>query len=157
MTLAKITVTGFAELSADLKKIESDLQKKISQKAVRAGANVILKAARANAPKRAKAWEGMTYKNPPGTLKKGIKVARARKQPRGIVRDQIGFSGKAWYGAQVERGHNIIRNGKVIGHAEAHPFLRPAFDSNVDKSISTVREKLDAELAAIPLQLLRPK
>lgn len=33
------------------------------------------------------------------------------------------------YAAAVELGHEIVRNGRVVGHAPAYPYLRPALEA----------------------------
>ena len=160
-----LKITGFQELQRELESLEPKIRKKVLGKAVRAGSNIVKKDARAHAPKQAKSWEGMQYSVPPGTLKKGIIVRRATRQPRYIVRDLIGFSKQAWYGRLVEMGHKLVRGGrlasgaknkrkssgggKVIGHVAAKPFLRPAFDNNVDKVIAAMAKVLKEELGKL--------
>lgn len=142
-----LNIKGLAELLKELEGLERKIFDKTMNKMVRAGAKVVQKAAKENAPVRSNEWEGASYPNPPGTLKKGIEIAKATRQPPTIVRYQVGFSKKAWYGHLVERGHKLVRAGKTIGHVPAYPFLRPAFDNNVQKAIeemnSVLREELD--------------
>lgn len=145
MTL-EFKVKGFQELQKELEGLDRKLKRKVLGKSVRAGSNVVKKDARAHAPKRVKTWEGTKYPNPSGTLKRGVIVRRATRQPRYIVRDLIGFDAKAWYGHLVERGHKLVRNKKVIGHVAAKPFLRPAFDNNQDKIISEMSKVFRTEL-----------
>lgn len=141
-----VKLEGFEELYKELEQLPDNIKKNVAGKVVRSGSTVVLKDARRRAPRRTNQWEGMKYKNEPGTLKKGIKVQRARKQPRWIVRDQIGFSNKAWYGRLVELGHKLVRKGKQIGFVSPRPFLRPAFDNNVSNILTAMREKLAEEL-----------
>lgn len=141
-----LKITGLNELLKELQGLERKIFDKAMNKTVRAGAKVIQKAARENAPVRSNEWEGANYPNPPGTLKKGIAIAKASRQPPTIVRYQVGFAPKAWYGHLVERGHKLVRAGKTIGHVPAHPFLRPAFDNNVQKVIEEMKTTLRGEL-----------
>ena len=152
-----VKIQGFTELMDDLKKIPIELRTKAIAKSVRAGAKVVVKAARQKAPVRSNEWEGINYPNPPGTLKKGIKAEKAKRQPSYIYRDVIGFSPKAWYGALVERGHKIVRGDKTIGHVAAKPFLRPAFDDNQDKIFEAMREKLGEEIDKFKMGIIRVK
>ena len=141
-----LNIQGLDELLKELEGLERKIFDKVMAKSVRAGAKVIQKAAKELAPVRSNEWEGASYPNPPGTLKKGIAIAKATRQPPTIVRYQVGFSKKAWYGHLVERGHKLVRKGNVIGHVPAHPFLRPAFDANVEKAIQEMEKVLKAEL-----------
>lgn len=141
-----LNIKGLDELLKELEGLERKIFDKTMAKTVRAGAKVIQKAAKEKAPVRSNEWEGVSYPNPPGTLKKGIAIAKASRQPPTIVRYQVGFSKKAWYGHLVERGHKLVRTGKTIGHVPAHPFLRPAFDDNVGKVIDAMKDTLREEL-----------
>ena len=172
-----LNIQGLDELLKELEGLERKIFDKVMAKSVLAGAKVIQKAAKELAPVRSNEWEGASYPNPPGTLKKGIAIAKATRQPPTIVRYQVGFSKKAWYGRLVELGHKLVRGGtlaggkkrrttpglpftrgrkprpttsgqgRVVGHVPARPFLRPAFDNNVQKAIeamkTTLREELD--------------
>src|SRR3990167_7866986 len=146
-----IKIEGLEELKKELRQFPEQLQKKALDKSVRAGSRIIVKAARNKAPKRAQQWEGMKYPNPPGTLKKGIKAEKARRMPVYFRRDIIGFSPSAWYGALVERGHKIVRGNKTIGHVAAKPFLRPAFDENLNKAIEAMKETLGKAIGKIKM------
>ena len=144
--MSEITLIGFKELAIELKTFPDKLKKKALGKVVRAGANVILKDARRRAPKRL------------GKLRKGIKVQRKRRQPRNIIRDAIGFTKDAWYGRLVEYGHNIVSSSgekKVIGHVSAQPFLRPAFDNNINASLDAMHKKLEQEIGKMRLEKLK--
>ena len=180
-----IKIEGLEELKKELRQFPEQLQKKALDKSVRAGSRIIVKAARNKAPKRAQQWEGMKYPNPPGTLKKGIKAEKARRMPVYFRRDIIGFSPIAWYGALDERGHKIVRGGtlaggskrrktsglpfdrkgrpttsgqgRVIAHAAARPFLRPAFDENQGKVIDAMKEKLGQEIGKLKMTYLKAK
>lgn len=141
-----VKVSGFKELLNELQVHEQKIRNKVIKKATRAGSNIVKREAKKNAPKRVKEWRGMKYDHEAGNLKKNIGVQRLRKQPSFIIRDRVGFKGNAWYGALVERGHKIVRNGKVIGQVAPHPILRPAFDNNVDKIISEMSRVMAFEL-----------
>jgi len=151
----EIKIEGLNELKKELSQFPEQLQKKALDKAVRAGSRLIVKAARDKAPKRANEWEGIKYPNPPGTLKKGIKAEKARRMPAYFRRDIIGFSPVAWYGALVERGHKIVRGDKTIGHVAAKPFLRPAFDENLNKAIDAMKEQLGKEIGKIKMNYIK--
>lgn len=46
------------------------------------------------------------------------------------------------HGHLVEFGHQLVRNGIVIGHVPPHPFLRPAIKSTFEAQKSVVNETL---------------
>ena len=80
------------------------------------------------------------WAHPPGNLKNKIKAkapAKSRKNKLKITAS-VSFSTGAAYGVPVELGHKVVRNGKVVGQAAPHPFLRPAADENrgtVEKNV----------------------
>ena len=153
----EIKIEGLDELKKELSQFPEQLQKKALDKSVRAGSKIIVSAARSKAPVRAHEWEGIKYPNPPGTLKKGIKAEKARLMPAYFRRDIIGFSPSAWYGALVERGHKIVRGDKTIGHVAAKPFLRPAFDENLEKALDAMKEALGKAIGDIKMGIIKVK
>ena len=153
----EIKIEGLDELKRELSQFPEQLQKKALDKAVRAGSKIIVAAARQKAPVRANEWEGIKYPNPPGTLKKGIKAEKARRMPAYFRRDIIGFSPSAWYGALVERGHKIVRGDKTVGHVAAKPFLRPAFDENLEKTLNAMKEALGKAIGDIKMGIVKVK
>ncbi|MCG8430379.1 MAG: HK97 gp10 family phage protein [Candidatus Omnitrophica bacterium] len=179
----EVKIEGFRELAMELKGLEPKLQKRVFGKVVRAGSKVVLKDARRRAPKRSREWEGASYPNPPGTLRKGIIVRRKRGKSFGIIRDVIGFSKAAWYGRLVETGHRIVvggtlaggskrrktkgtpftrsgrattsGQGRVVGHVPPKPFLRPAFDNNIERVLTQMKQTLRSEIDKLPLRKLK--
>lgn len=114
-----ISMLGVPQLTAEFKALESKFQKKALRKGLRAGAKIIQRAAKANAP------QGET-----GNLRKFIKV-RADKRSRsrlGIrvmtgTRDQLGIDANdpVYYPGVVEYGSK---------NRPPQPFMRPAFNAN---------------------------
>ena len=146
--MAEVQIRGFKELDAELKILPLKVQQTIMGKVVRAGANVVLKAARDNAPARSiveESWRSFGAKNPPGFLKsrKGIIVRRAKNPKAGHITDLVGISPKAFYGLFIEKGWNLTlnrkRGKKQVRFISARPFLRPAFDNNRSRIIARMR------------------
>lgn len=135
----EIKLTGFKELDRELQKLPAKLQKKIMGKAVRESSKIVLKAAKRNAPVRTKEWPGMVYKHPPGALRKFIKIRRA-KRTKNIIRDRISTGKFSFWGHLVEFGHDLIRNKRKIGSVPAKPFMRPAFDANINNVVNKMKE-----------------
>lgn len=137
-----VRLEGGKELERELKEVEPKVAKKVVTKALRAGAKVILKAAKSAAPKRT------------GLLQRSLTV-RAAKRKKGrvafVVQTKGGdFKGKSFYAAFLEYGHKAgsrkLANRKII---PPQPFLSPAFDSAKDDAARTVVDTARFELASI--------
>jgi HK97 gp10 family phage protein len=148
-----IRIEGSAELKAKFARLQKNVAKKHTRKALRAGAKIIRAEARANAPVKS------------GLIRRGIRVI-AGKSRKGMISilvtlgDRL-FQGKEFYGAFQEFGWfsgKRIR-GKFKGadakdryHAASlaagrafHPgkfFMRRAFETKKDQAARTVEETL---------------
>ena len=133
-----IKVNGLAELQKTLKDLPDRLGKKIVMQALRKAANVIKK----DAQQRVRVLATPTEFRNPGTVKKAIKVRKSKQDKYGVyvgvkplnVKKIMAFKGNSannpndpFYWWQLEFG-NV--------NMPAFPFLRPAFDANVQTSIS---------------------
>ena len=114
------------------RKLENNVQKKAVRKALRAGGNLIRKDARNRAPVDT------------GELLRSIKVralSRSRNSFGVTVKTGEGFfKGDQFYSGFIEFGTHKI---------EAQPFLRPAFDANVDAVLNAVRRELRAAITKV--------
>lgn len=118
-----VTFAGFKELDDDFKLLSNAEQRKVSRKAVRAGAVVFRDAVRANAPVRS------------GVLKRSISVDTVRGSPtagvkfKKVLAKKKGKKGRhksvPFYWYFLERGTSKI---------PAQPFVRPAFDASVKQA-----------------------
>jgi HK97 gp10 family phage protein len=127
-------IEGGKALDNALKQLGYDMEKKVAKSAVRAGANVIAKQARINAPL------GET-----GTLKRSIKVVTRSKRTGDAVASVVTRSGKKY----TARGMNAWYAGRVEFGPPAHPFLRPALDSKGDEAIKAMSEKIQQRIRKI--------
>jgi len=133
-----IKVNGLAELQKTLNALPDRLGKKVVMQALRKAANVIKK----DAQQRVRVLSEPTQFRNPGTVKKAIKVRKSKQDKYGVyvgvkplnVKKIMSFKGNSannpndpFYWWQLEFG-NV--------NMPAFPFLRPAFDANVSKSIS---------------------
>jgi len=60
-----------------------------------------------------------------GQLISGIRVMPVMEEGDALVGGVISYKD---YSAPVEEGHDIKRGGKVLGHAQAYPFMMPAIE-----------------------------
>ena len=128
--MVSFKMTGLDALDKALKKLESKVQRRVLNKAARAGARVVQKRAKALAPVRTgalrRAIRVVTMK-----AKKGQgKVAVTVKSGRGEKRD-------VFYAHMVEFG--------TIG-ARTRPFMRPAFDETQKEQLDAIGKTLAQEI-----------
>lgn len=144
-----VNVKGLAELQAFLDQLPAKMEANIMRSAMRAGANVILKEARANVPAKT------------GLLRAGLRVSTNSR--RGVVKATIRAGGKhAYIGKFVEYGTaahfikpkkakslfiaGIMRNGVDHPGAAPKPFMRPALDSQAQAALVAVGEAIKKRL-----------
>ena len=129
-----MTVTGLKQTEARLKDLEKKTTKSLGRKALRAGAKVILAAARADAPVVT------------GRTKKNIMIRSARSK-RGSLALSVGvdyrdYTGDTFYASFVLYGHRVGSrklgdNRKMI---KANNFLQRALDSSGPAAADTIME-----------------
>lgn len=159
-----ISLLGDAELSRDLARIESAIQRKIVKKATTRAANVILKSVKQHVPggnqaRRPTARDegGRFLAGAPkrvsrsALLRKGI-VSRAIKRSRRFMgriirlptREELGIpaSAKHYWPAAWEFGHKIVRGGKVVGQVPPYSYLRAGFDAVEGKATEVMRREV---------------
>lgn len=144
-----IHVKGLSELQAFMDQLPAKIESNIMRSALRAGANVVLKEARANVPEKT------------GLLKSGLKVSTSRKY--GQVRAVVRAGGKhAYIGKFVEYGTaahfikpkkakslfiaGLLRDGVQHPGAAPKPFMRPALDSQAQAALMAVGEAIKKRL-----------
>ncbi|MBI4800634.1 MAG: HK97 gp10 family phage protein [Desulfarculus sp.] len=138
---AVINLKGFAELAANLESLPVKLARKYLRQAVLAGAVVVRSAARENAPVGSmphyvgKKKFGVLAQ--PGNLRKTVVARSSRGDPWHRAVYQVGVNKRGFYGKFSEFG---------TSNMSARPWLRPAFDGNIQQVIEAVRKKLEAAL-----------
>lgn len=140
-----IQITGLSDLEKRLRELPDKLAKNVLRGAVRAGAAVIQKEAKAKVPIAAGPYlhgrKGIKTWYRPGTLKKGIKV---RSAPRGKAK---GIE----YWVYVSRNLFWWRFAEFgTSKMAAKPFMRPAFEAQKEAATVAIREymakRIDKEL-----------
>ena len=78
----------------------------------------------------------------------GLKITKPnkRRKYKYVVFSKVYFTSKTAYGVPLELGHNIVKNGKVVGHVSAKPFLRPAADESKSDVINAMTQALNSAL-----------
>ena len=118
-----IAFAGFKELDDDFKLLSNAEQRKVSRKAVRAGAVVFRDAVRANAPVRS------------GVLKRSISVDTVRGSATAGVKFKkvlVKKKGKKGKHKSVPFYWYFLEHG--TSNMPAQPFVRPAFDASVKQA-----------------------
>lgn len=141
MARGSIKLFGGKELEAALKGLDEKIAKSIARKAVKAGAEPILHAARS------------MVDIDTGKLLESIVIKTGTRKGKSIfatVGTKAGdYKGQTFYGSFLEYGH--YAGSRRIGNARtwvpARPFLRPAFDQNVHKSTNIIQNTLANEIA----------
>lgn len=134
-----LKVEGGEQLARRLAILPKEVSGPALRKAAEAGAEVLRQAVADKAPRGAGTNEG-------GHLADNIvaEVIKATEAKRVVV--AVGPDSKHYYGLFVEHGHPIVRNGRVVGHAPPHPFMRPAFDESTAAAEEAVTDELKKRL-----------
>lgn len=134
-----LAITGFKELEDDFTLLSKAEQRKVSKKAVRAGAVVFRDAICASAPVRTgRLKKSVSVDTARGSLTAGVKFKKVRvirKSKKGKTKQTLPFY---WW---------MIENG--TSKMSARPFVRPAFDANVKKAEDAAFEQYLKDLDEI--------
>lgn len=154
-----IVITGLEDLSRKLDLINAELQGKALRKAVRRAAMLFRNAARGLVHRSAGTAHHASSGSERPHLADDIKVRIKRGKP-GTVTANIGPSGKTSYIAnflefgtaphtiKAKRGKQLYVPGigftKRVDHpgSPPHPFMRPAFDTQVNAAIEAFKTSL---------------
>lgn len=138
-TTTRSQVQGFKELDKVLKALPGRLAERELTNAVRAGANVIRKEARARAPRGGVPSE-MSKKF--GPLHKKIRSRRVKKTRLSV--EFVVNEGSAFYGALLEFGTK---------HIASRPWMTPAFDTSAPAAVQKVGERLGKGVEKVTTEL----
>jgi HK97 gp10 family phage protein len=137
-----LSIAGFKALEADFKLLSKTEQRKVSKKAVRAGAVVFRDAIRASAPVRTgRLRRSISVDTARSSLTAGVKFKKIRvtkKSKKGKHKNILPFY---WW---------MIENG--TSKMSARPFVRPAFDANVKKAEDAAFEQFLKDIDEIFLK-----
>jgi hypothetical protein len=156
---------GMAEL---LERFPEDIQDKLMQQSLLAGAQVLELGVISKCPTRLDDRTAKTTGAKAGWLKADIRLAQ-KKGGHGWL---VGAGPLMAYLLRwLERGHRLVKGGtvawsngrksrrgtggQVIGHVPAYPILRPAFDEYVPTAVHAIAVELQAQIAEYWQQTLR--
>lgn len=148
-------IYGLEPLLEKLRRLEEGQSRAIAAQAMHAAAEPVLERAKELAPVMDEALKGHA---PPGTLRDSLVIkdkTRGKRRISSSVETKAGnYKGEEYYGAFVELGHKQGRRPKsgesdARAEVEPHPYLEPAFDETVDRSLSIVKQTVASELAKI--------
>ena len=148
-----IQLTGFDELSNLMKQLPDQVARRVVRQSLFAAVKPVVKMAKALAPVRSvgdakkisKKSDEVRY---PGNLKKSIRSWSLKTGKGGSVESPVVAVGTdagrkakydGWYGRLVEFGTKNSR---------AFPFLRPAYDANIQNVYAILRKEISIRLVA---------
>ena len=127
--ITSMKITGLSDLGRNLKALEEKVQGQVLRRAVEAGAQPVLESAKSNAPVDT------------GQLRDSLEITTSLKEGTAVASVGTGekdYQGETFYASFVEYGHTT-KQGK---HVPPKPFLRPAFDSNKERSMGIIVDEL---------------
>ena len=171
MARQSISTSGFRELEAKLAELPKNIGRGVARRAVRRAADQVAEEQRRLAPKadgdliesvrvqlRARNTTGLAeyagVREAGGTAKEAASAMRAARRVAREEGYQQGVSVTATIGPSAPHAHLVEfgtgprqqKNGKSTGVMPAQPFMRPAFDNNVDRAIETMKDGLAEEI-----------
>lgn len=101
----------------------------------------------AGARKMASAIRKRIKKEKTGKLKKSVKAKKLQRWGNNPAPSIAAIDRKiAPHAHLVEYGHDLVKNGKVIGRVKAYPFYRPALDEEGPKILRGVTAALQKKV-----------
>lgn len=142
-------VQGLPEFDRTMAKLSDAVKGDALMEATKAGTEIVHRDAVRRAPRRIagglkRVSKGSSETRAPGNLKAHIGMTAVQVSPS-RVSSSVGFEKYAWYGRLVELGHFVHAKGsrgklgRLLGHAAAKPFLRPALEANQKQILTRVR------------------
>lgn len=117
----EIDVKGLEEAARRIRSVLHALESEDVEKVLLKGANIVGRAVRTNI-------RTMTKRHT-GRLLSSVKVSKGKRRGRLFATAFAAMDRKkAPHSHLVEYGHQVVRNGQVVGHAAPRPFFRAAVD-----------------------------
>ena len=147
MAVITAKFTGGDVLAKALRTLPVKVEKQIIREATRAAAEPVLHAAQAKAPVETGLLKSTLRITTSTSSRKGTFKARIQAGGKGAEEGKD-YTGEAFYAPMIEYGHfaGHRRLGGAREWVEPKPFMRPAFDENVEKAIDIMIAKVRAGL-----------
>lgn len=160
--MAELLITGAKELQRKFKELEAKTAKAIVRKSVRAGGNVILKKAKANARSRVGGNMGKLIakylklqvwrRQPPGAYGMGVVISEAgndvfvvtsKAGRRNYIPHALEYGHAAPGGGGAKsKGREGYGGGGSVKAVAAIPFMRPAFETEKDRAKRVIEQTM---------------
>lgn len=121
----KLEIQGAKELEVALEQLPGEIAIACTKKGLKEAGNMIMQAAKARTP------VGTRHKVKDKRLSESWKCTVSRRD----LYIKVKVVNNAPHAHLVEEGHNVKKNGKIVGWSPAKPFLFPAFFSNKEKAL----------------------
>lgn len=138
MSSSDFKIIGGKALDKALKQLGPKFEKRIAKGAIRAGARVIAKQAKANAPKES------------GALKRSIQVVTRKTKGADVAVVTRHKKKDIKQGKGTAYAHIIEFGSKYI---PARPFLRPALDSKAKEAVKAVGKYVQERIAKLAAEV----
>ena len=137
----KVRIEGLRALETALSKLDAQIAKNTTKRALKKAAQPLLQEIKQNAPVQ----KGILRKN----LAIGTKLTRrqqrlAGKKNKRTVEIYVGATGLP-HAHLVEFGHDVTFGGKTY-YIPPNPFARPAWDKLKMQTLETIKETLSSEI-----------
>ena len=162
--MAVLGIQGFDKMLARVELYERACRKDIRDKAMEAAGEALKEALIAATPIGTQAHrdENGTVLRSPGNARKSVINYAAKMRTYGVTRRLIGYSKDAYYMLWVEKGHKLVRGGrlqrkgyknqyggkthsqggrgKVVGTVSGRKFMEAVFKANIGRAMERAEE-----------------
>lgn len=143
---SRIEVRGLRELGLALAALDKDIQTKVARAAVSAGAAVIKKRAKNNAPV---SDASLTPEVPPGYLRDSI-ISRRQRKSKLTAEYAVTVRHKGAKAQARKDGTNPYQIGVYNEFGTVNmpprPFMRPAFEAGKGEALAQIQKRLKARI-----------
>lgn len=143
----QVQITGFKKLRNNINRLEKGLQRRVYNRAVRAGGKIVVATAKSAVPKRTgRLAASLVYRasSKPSKGLFGVKITVKGNAAAGGRTSQRRGVGAVYRPDAVERYYRFVETGTKY-HA-AKPFLKPALQNQSGAVLSAIKRELESGL-----------
>lgn len=130
-------VIGLDKLAQNIKSLSEQTRKRIAPAMTNAAAQVVKKAAARNAPVSDEPHEIDGVQIEPGNLKRNVIAVKVRANKTRLTAEHLATVRGGTKGKFASRYGSMKEHGTV--KMAAHPWMRPAFDTNISNCIEAMK------------------